>query len=280
LGSAQFGSDYGIANKYGKVKYTEIKKILSFAYKKGINTIDTASGYGISEQIIGKYLNDNPEQRWSIITKLSGPLELFKKQIRTSIIRLGRKPDVVLAHSISDLFKPSLTDIISWLKDEMGIKKIGVSVYGNDEIEKVLTYAKMDVIQCPLNALDTRLYRNGVLDDIKSNELELHVRSVFLQGLFFLSDKKLKQNFFDALPHIKKLRTISKDLGLTLAELSLLWVHSLDQVDKVIIGVDNVQQLNTHYKTLNNKNKIEFTKQVTSIIYDNENILNPSLWLQ
>ena len=99
-----------------------------------------------------------------------------------------------------------------------------------------------------------------------------------LTSLFFLSDKILKQNFFDALPHIKKLRTISKDLDLTLAELSLLWVHSLDQVDKVIIGVDNVQQLNTHYKTLNKKIKIEFTKQVTSIIYDNENILNPSLW--
>jgi len=279
LGSAQFGSDYGIANKYGKVKSSEINKILAFAYKKGINTIDTASGYGISEQIIGKYLNDNPEQRWSIITKLSGPLELFEKQIRTSIIRLGRKPDVVLAHSISDLFNPCFTDIMSWLKNEMGINKIGVSVYGKNEIEKIFNFKyKMDVIQCPLNILDTRLYRTGLIDKIKENEIELHIRSVFLQGLFFLSEKNLNSNFIEVLPYIKKLKKISRSFGLSLSELSLLWVCSLDQVDKVIIGVDNVNQIKTHYKTINKKINFELTEKITSIKYNNEKILNPSLW--
>tara|TARA_Y100000590_G_scaffold292814_1_gene329706 strand:+ start:21827 stop:22699 length:873 start_codon:yes stop_codon:yes gene_type:complete len=279
LGSAQFGSNYGIANSSGKVKSSEVNKILAYAYGKGISCIDTASGYGISEKVIGDYFNENLNQKWTIITKLSGPPNLFMEQLETSIRKLGRKPDVVLAHTISDLFIPSFSDMISWLKNEMGISKIGVSIYRKNEIEKIFNFKyKIDVIQCPLNILDTRLYRTGLIDRIKENDIELHIRSVFLQGLFFLSEKQLNNNFIEVLPYIKKLKKISRDFGLSLSELSLLWVCSLNQVDKVIIGVDNIDQLKTHCKTINKEIDFEITEKITSIKYNNEKILNPSLW--
>ena len=135
-----------------------------------------------------------------------------------------------------------------------------------------------DIIQCPLNILDTRLYRNGILDKMKANGLEIHVRSVFLQGMFYLPDKILQQSFSDVLPTIRKLRTIAQNADLTLAELSLMWVCSLEQVDKVIIGVDNVEQLMDHIKTLNKNINTAIFEEALSIKYENENILNPSLW--
>jgi aryl-alcohol dehydrogenase-like predicted oxidoreductase len=116
------------------------------------------------------------------------------------------------------------------------------------------------------------------LDKLKEKNIKVHIRSVFLQGMFYLSDKVIENKFKDALPVIKELRSIAKKEELTLAELSLLWVMSLDQVDKVIIGVDNIDQLIAHINTLNkNINPAVFEKAL-SINYENEEILNPSLW--
>ena len=54
LGSAQFGMDYGITNKKGKLSEIEIKKILARCLKSGIRFIDTAQSYGDSETVLGK----------------------------------------------------------------------------------------------------------------------------------------------------------------------------------------------------------------------------------
>ena len=50
LGTAQFGTNYGIANKSGKIKYNEIFKILNYLKKNKINSLDTASSYIKSEK--------------------------------------------------------------------------------------------------------------------------------------------------------------------------------------------------------------------------------------
>ena len=54
LGTAQFGMNYGIANKTGKLSDKEIKRILNYALLKGINTIDSAEVYGDCEKRLGK----------------------------------------------------------------------------------------------------------------------------------------------------------------------------------------------------------------------------------
>ena len=66
LGTAQFGSNYGIANKSGKINYKEAKKILKLAKKNKINTIDTAINYLDSEKILGKI----GVRKFNIVTKL------------------------------------------------------------------------------------------------------------------------------------------------------------------------------------------------------------------
>ena len=269
---------YGIANYKGKVSKVEVETILNFAYKAGINTIDTATGYGNSENIIGHHLKKHVNQRWFIITKVSGSKDKLYDQLSQSIDKLGATPSGVLAHSIDDYLGTIFCDKPDKIKKKFLIEKIGVSIYEEEHIDRVLAAKTPDIIQCPLNILDTRLYRNGILDKMKANGLEIHVRSVFLQGMFYLPDKILQQSFRDVLPTIRKLRTIAQNADLTLAELSLMWVCSLEQVDKVIIGVDNVEQLMDHIKTLNKNINTAIFEEALSIKYENENILNPSLW--
>jgi aryl-alcohol dehydrogenase-like predicted oxidoreductase len=129
-----------------------------------------------------------------------------------------------------------------------------------------------------MNILDTRLYRCGVISKLYDRKIEIHVRSAFLQGLFYLSKAKLEDGFKDVIPSLEKLKTISADIGLTLPELSLLWLVNLKEVSKVIIGVDNVNQLRTHIETLQKNVDSSVFEEALSIYYENENILNPSLW--
>jgi len=66
LGTVQFGMKYGISNKLGQTKNSEVKKILECAYRNGISMLDTAPSYGDSETVIGNYLD---KKSWNVVTK-------------------------------------------------------------------------------------------------------------------------------------------------------------------------------------------------------------------
>jgi len=278
LGTVQFGMNYGIANKYGQVGKNKVTDILNYAFNAGIKTLDTASGYGQSEEIIGQYLNESNNKAWSIIAKVNGPIDKLYDQLNQTIMKLGTTPYALLAHSAKDYNEQLFYYELYKMKEKYSIEKVGVSVYSNEDIDYVLAMKIPDIIQCPMNILDTRLFRAGTLFKMENLGIEVHIRSVFLQGLFYLSDEELQEKFLDAFYAIKQLKLLAKSVGLTLAELSLLWVCSLDQVDKVIIGVDNVEQLKAHRKTLNKKVDSTVFEEALSIKYENEYILNPSLW--
>ena len=223
-------------------------------------------------------MKEHIDQKWLIITKVNGSKDKLYSYLYQSIDRLGTTPSAILAHSVSDYLEHTFLDGLLKIKDNFEIKKVGVSIYTKEHIDRVLEAKVPDIIQCPLNILDTRLYQNGILEKMKENGLEIHIRSVFLQGMFYLSDEILQHNFSDVLPTIKRLKKIAQKAGITLAELSLLWVCSLKEVDKVIIGVDNVEQLKAHIATLKKQVEPYIYEEALSIIYENESFLNPSLW--
>jgi aryl-alcohol dehydrogenase-like predicted oxidoreductase len=278
LGTAQFGMKYGINNKNGKVNANEVRSILDFAHENNINTLDTAKAYGSSEKFIGEYIKKT-EKLWNIITKVNDGDKTIVEQVQDSIDKLTIKPTIVLAHSANLFLDPMFQSKLQETKDKELVHSIGVSLYSEEEINQVLeSELKPEVIQLPMNILDTRLYRSGVLSKLFDREIEIHVRSAFLQGLFYLSKAELEDGFKDAIPYLKKLKSISADIGLTLSGLSLLWLVSLKEVSKVIIGVDNVNQLKNHLDTLKKNIDSSVFKEALSIHYENENILNPSFW--
>ena len=155
---------------------------------------------------------------------------------------------------------------------------IGVSIYDYKDIEETLSFHKPDIIQIPLSILDTRLFWDGTLYDLISNDIVIHIRSVFLQGLFYLSEQQIKKKFPDVFIPMNQLKIIANKAGITISELSLLWVSSLNFNGKIIIGVDSLDQLKKHERTLSTSVKNEIFEEALSIKYKNINILNPSLW--
>jgi len=278
IGTVQFGLDYGIANQNGQVNADEIMSILDFACENGINTLDTAKAYGNSETSIGEYLKQT-ENNWNIITKVNDNNQSITAQIQDSIEKLTVKPTVLLAHTTNLFLEPKFQSEVQEAKENELIQSIGVSLYNIKEINQVLgSELKPEVVQLPMNILDTRLYRHGALGKLFKKEIEIHVRSAFLQGLFYLSKPDLEARFKDAVPYIEKLKSISEGADLTLSELSLLWLVSLKEVNKVVIGIDNVSQLKMHLATLKKYVNSAVFEEALVIKYENEQILNPSLW--
>ena len=174
---------------------------------------------------------------------------------------------------------PTFQKQIRDLKQNGLINKLGVSVYCDKEIKKAIqSDLKPQIIQLPINILDTSLYDNGTLQRLYNANIQIHARSVFLQGLFYLSKEKLKNRFNELLVPIEKLKSISKECNLTLSELSLLWLLSLKEVNKIIIGVDSLKQFKMHLMTVCKEVKNSVFEEALKIKCENKKLLNPALW--
>ena len=277
IGSAQFGSNYGVSNLNGELDSPEIIKILNYAYSIGINTIDTAQLYGNSESKIGKYLNEYKYERWNIITKYTNDFDVDLSYNNTFNL-IGFKPKYIMAHKLNDYLNSEFRKKIFDLKNKHNIENIGVSLYNVDEIDHLTKVELPDFVQIPLSIVDKRFYKNNLLNKLKEKKIKIHARSIFLQGLFFLNDDIINKKFPSVFETIKKIKTISSESNLKLHEVSLIWVNSIQEIDKCIVGVMSKNELMNHVETLKKKIDPKNLNKILSINYDNLKVLNPTFW--
>lgn len=286
LGTVQFGLNYGVNNTNGKPSYKNVKLILDYAFSNNILILDTAEAYGDSQEIIGKYIKETAN-KFNIITKYSSsrkdlPNSIYQR-IKKNISTLG--VDYIhgyLFHSFSDyekyfnLFKEEFIK----LKNEGLLKKIGVSIYDNEEMERVMENDLIDIIQLPFNLFDNKNKRGKLLQKAKVKNIEIHTRSIFLQGLFFKNINELKGNIQEFKPYLHKINEISSNNNLKINELALKYGVNQENIDYVLIGVDNVNQLKENIDTLNKKgeNEEKIFNEINSINILNNELLNPSKW--
>jgi aryl-alcohol dehydrogenase-like predicted oxidoreductase len=256
LGTAQFGLDYGISNRDGQTSESEVRNILSLAAVQGMPVIDTASQYGSSEEIVGRCLPDNHAFR--IITKTPS----FKKKMVTnedalhlketfftSLQRLRQESIYgLMIHHADDLLSengPFLWQAMQELKDLGVVEKIGVSVYSPDQLDAVLNLrtSHIDLVQLPLNVLDQRMIHSGALKKLKDLNVEIHSRSVFLQGLLLMDPGTLPVHFANIKQLMMKYREVVRGNILTQIEAALNFASGVQEIDCIIVGVNNARQL-------------------------------------
>ncbi len=250
LGSAQFGSNYGIANEKGMVSEKNAKAILDLAKSKNIKLIDTAVAYGDSEVFLGEAgVND-----FDVVSKIP-KLELGSKScsswtedhIYGSLKRLQvERLYAMLVHDANDLTGPHAEDVYSALvsaRDEGLIKKIGVSIYHPSQLMDIFEKFKIDIVQAPANLLDTRLFESTVLSYLNDTKVELHVRSVFLQGLL-LMDEFRRPNKFNKWKNLWDcLDKLVIDLNLSMKEMCIRYIASIYPNAVMVVGLDNLAQM-------------------------------------
>lgn len=250
LGTAQWGLNYGISNQKGKTQTPEIKAIIKLANANGCHTFDTSSAYGSSETIIGELTTDASE----VITKLStmkdritAEITPLKTELLASLVRLKRSHvSGLLLHDASDLLSPNAHKVFRQLEQlkELGYaSKIGVSVYSFEEARRITRDFPLDIIQIPYNILSSTVENLYILGDLRSCGVEVHARSVFLQGLLLMDPDALPSNLKVFGSYIFKLKKLALEQNVSLAQYLMQFPLDDNKVDKVVLGVANINQL-------------------------------------
>ncbi len=283
LGTAQFGMNYGIANRTGQVSRDEAARILAYASGQGVGMLDTAYAYGGSESCLGRCLQEG-SLTFQLVSKFPGratcagssPEEIFEETLR----RLGvERLYGYLAHRSSDVLDDSgLWSFFQELKSSGRVEKIGVSVYSPAELTELEGRGYgMDLVQLPFSLFDRRF--SVSFDSLRRRGTEIHARSVFLQGLAFLPERDIPPPLLDAGPVLARLRSLAERAGLSVASLCLNYVLLQDEVDKAVFGVDGCEQLENNLAAVSDLPKVsEIMDQLETIYLDDERLLLPSNW--
>jgi len=254
LGTVQFGATYGISNTSGQTPLREVAAILDSAKEAGITLLDTAPLYGQSEEILGQLLGKN--HSFNIVTKsphfadttsLDDAAEQLVTTFTQSLRRLKQENIYgFLIHRADNLIAPEgdrfYRELLR-LKEKGMVDKIGVSVYNEEQINQIIRRFPIDVIQAPINLFDQRLLRSGSFAKLKTFGIEIHARSVFLQGLLLMPPEKIHPYFTPIRSQLAAYRKTMQQQNAPLQAGALSFVKQIKAVDKIIIGVNNRRQL-------------------------------------
>ena len=277
LGSANFENIYG--NRKYSVNQKSIKDILEYAKNNGINLIDTASNYGKSEESLGK----NNIKDFDIISKLPeieknvNVKKFVENCLKGTLYKTKRKKIYgYLIHNPKDILsnnKKAILKTLNLLKKQNKIKKIGVSVYEVEELKKILKVFKPDIIQIPINILNQNFLKKNFLKKIKKKGIEIHGRSIFLQGALLKYRNTSQGRILKK--KMKKVDTLCKKKNISKIGLLLNFADSIKEIDKLVLGIDNMKQLKQIIKCNENPYLIKGYKSLST---NNKKIIDPRTW--
>jgi aryl-alcohol dehydrogenase-like predicted oxidoreductase len=279
LGTVQFGLDYGINNSTGKPSPEQVFKMLEYAASQDIRIIDTADAYGNAIELLGVFNKSNTGS-FSINTKFKYNKEPLSLQLSKSLNLLHVNTiNTYFYHSFSDFVNfPGLMSELVTLKQQKLISKIGVSVYDNSEFKLAVDSSEIDTIQIPFNLLDNRHQRSELMQLAKLKGKELQARSVFLQGLFFKPVDCIPAKLAPLKTYLKILYGLSSENNLSLEKLALLYALQQPEIDHVIIGVDNLDQLKNNLNIGQQNLSTEITELINQIAILETELLCPKNW--
>ena len=280
LGTVQFGLDYGISNRDGIVASDEVTKILATATKNGIDTLDTGCVYGKSEDVLGQTLSKMTKP-FKVIDKipdletLGEPIDVI---LERSLNNLGISHlEGLLLHNAADLNDSTFTQL-SKLKAQGLIKKIGISVYYPSQTFDLIRNYDIDIIQCPLNLFDQRFAQTGCIETLKQQGIEIHARSLFLQGLLLMSPSDIPSYFAPYMNLFERLRSHCRGHDIDHQTAALTIAHQQTLVDKFVIGVCSTKQLLEVITAFNHAATCDF--EIADFSCHEEALISPFLWPQ
>ena len=276
LGTAQFGLNYGVSNAVGKVSDHELQQILQVAAAAGITLLDTAQAYGDAESRLGMMSMED----FQVISKLAPgtTAATVRVAVHHSLEQL-KQPNLygLMLHRTQD-YCPELWKELQLIQSAGFIGKLGISVYTPEELDAWYAHNPLpSLVQLPANLLDQRFLRSGWLDRLKDAECEIHVRSVFLQGLLLMSPTQRPHRFSRFNAQLNSFDTLAQQYGRL--NLALAIQYAMPQIDRFVIGCCSAAELSDIIKA-SQQAPILNTSELASLISDDIQLLNPALWGQ
>jgi aryl-alcohol dehydrogenase-like predicted oxidoreductase len=249
LGTVQFGSNYGIANRSGQVATEEARRVLQLARANGVDTLDTAIEYGNAEARLGEL----GVADFKIVTKMpalsSAEDDVYswlRTRVEESMQRLRAKRLYgLLLHHAPDLFSTAADRLVKALgrvRDAGLVEHIGVSIYAPSDLELVDATGSFGLVQAPMNVFDRRIVSSGLLARLQGAGVEVHLRSAFLQGLLLMPATAVPTIFAPWEPRFERWHAWCRENALTPLQACLAHVQSAAPRAKIVVGCDNAEQ--------------------------------------
>jgi aryl-alcohol dehydrogenase-like predicted oxidoreductase len=279
LGGAQLGLPYGILNGGETLSREEVARILNTAVDHGIDSIDTAIAYGQSESIIG----ETSQNRFNIISKLpplpvdvSNVSEWVHSQVQGSLSRLKcTSLDALLLHRPQDLTGAQGAELyaaIGSLMAEKMIHRFGVSIYSPNDLDGIIGTFDIHVVQAPLNVFDRRIL--GVTDQLSALNIEVHARSVFLQGVLIANPKDRPQRFEPWSEHFALFDEWVRSSGVSAMACCIGFALQQPGIAKLVIGTTSAESLDEIVTSIPNS-VLEVPTHLQSSV---EQLIDPRFW--
>ena len=283
LGSAQWGSNYGVSNINGKTAYKEMLNILSIAHSKGIRLIDTAPAYGGAEESLSKQNFSG----FNFITKTQrfSKCEITKDDIIKLTLAFNKSLDLfgenhlygILVHHAPDVMVKGgeyICEVLNNFRNKGLVKKIGVSIYDSKNLDSICERLKPDIVQLPINVIDQGFIKDGTLKYLKNKGIEIHARSIFLQGLLLMSPSQIPA-YFKPWAHILNVWHLAcHNQKFDFLEAALNFVIKIKEIDYCILGFEDSTQLTQCILTLSDKREFNAVNIDSSDI----DLVNPTKW--
>lgn len=280
LGTVQFGLNYGINNKTGKISKQESEKILRTAWQNGITELDSAQAYGDSEQAISATLS-NFSNNFIVHSKFTleeGSLGI-KKHLSNSLVSLNKdRIGYFFFHKFSDFIS---TDAIDADEQEFINKTslgLGVSVYNEEELELCLKKDFVRAIQLPYNVFDKSSEKDLLIKKAHQKGIKVYCRSVFLQGLIFMKLDELPAKLKPLSKVLGEFNAISDEFKISKMSMALGFLKNIAEVDGVLIGVDSESQLLSNLQGWNEQLPGEVLKALRELHCNEKHLLKPVNW--
>jgi aryl-alcohol dehydrogenase-like predicted oxidoreductase len=247
LGTSQFGLDQPPGPR-GKPREAEARDILSIAGRSGLSVLEVARGSASADTLLrGALPQPNPFRITLTAVRPDRGPEMVEAELRAQMLRLGlERVDTIVAPSATDLFSPlgpQLWDRLKVLKDEGLCQRIGVPVYASDDPVGVARRFKPDLMQAPASLLDQRLLLDGTLATIAEMGIEVHLRSIFLNGVLFLPPDRAPSHLKAAAGRISRARRLIAEGKSDPLQAALGFALSRPEASHVLVGVTSAAEM-------------------------------------
>lgn len=248
LGSVQLGVDYGATHRGGRPDRGACEKILERAAAAGLRLVDTAPSYGEAESRLGALRPASWQPRFVSKTAhaANDPRPLLES-VTASCERLGVGRLYGLLDHIPDALRGTdgarRIGELSALRERGLVEKVGLSVYRAEQIDAVSVGDFPQLVQVPVSVLDQRLLKSGDLERLRGLGVEVHARSLLLQGLLVVEPEGVPERLAALREPIGHFRRVAREHDLEPLEAALGFVLASPDVDVAVCGVQSVDQL-------------------------------------
>ena len=272
LGTAQFGTGYGVTNAKGRLSDADVEAIMRAAHEHGIERVDTAAGYGDAQRRLRPYAVG-----LDVTSKAPGAEPAaIAGAIRESLADLGVAAlDACLLHdwhALAPATQRAAAEALEGCRAEGLVRHVGISAYEEADLASALdTFGRLGIVQVPANALDRRLDRSPSIARLRADKARVQVRSVFLQGLLAGPSSA----FLAAHPAVIAFHHACEAAGVTPLAGALAHVRALPWATEVVVGVTDVAELDEIWQAWATTVPVLAPDEVAS---DDHTLIDPRNW--